>query len=304
MSRNVKNMAHSVHARLKNEARATERPFNELLQYYAMERFLYRLGQSPHTDQFVLKGALLLRARGDALATRPTRDIDLLRHGHSTTEHLADVMRSCCTVEVEDDGMRFDPDTVASSEIRPEAVYEGSRIKFEGYLGSARVHLQVDVGTGDAVVPGPVWIDYPGLLDFHVPRLRAYTLESAVAEKYQAMVDLGLLNSRMKDYFDVWWLAEQRDFGGLPLAKALRATFARRDTSLPAGPPDGLTDAFADEATRNQWNTFLKRARLEDTAPSLPQVIAAIRTFLMPPTKALQEEGAFESHWPAGGPWS
>ena len=303
MSRNVTNMAASVHARLKNEARAAGRPFNEMLHYYAMERFLYRLAQSAHAERFILKGALLLRSF-DAAATRPTRDIDLLGHGDSSADHLVSVVRDCCRVAVEDDGMRFDPDSVSGRDIRPEAPYDGCRIKFKGYLGTARVPMQVDVGFGDVVVPGPIWIEYPELLDLGSPHVKAYSLETAVAEKFQAMVDLGEMNSRMKDYYDLWWLSEHKAFDGARLAEAVRATFSRRKTALPATDPVGLTGEFASEDSQAQWKAFTRRTRLQDTAPALPQVIEAARAFLMPPTQAITKDRSFDKHWPAGGPWT
>jgi hypothetical protein len=229
--RNLTNVAASVHDRLLNRARETERSFNELLQYWAIERFLFRLAQTPHAkEDFVLKGALLLQARGAATG-RPTRDIDLLRRGGpAEAEHLVEVVRACCRVDVADDGMRFDPESIEAEQISRDAEYEGVRIRFRGYLGNARAPMQLDVGVGDALVPGPVAVEYPELLDYGKPRLRGYTLESLIAEKFQVLVSWAEANTRMKDFYDLASLAGRFPFDGARIAGALSATFERRGT--------------------------------------------------------------------------
>jgi len=197
-----KNMAASVHARLTDIARRTDRPFQELLQYYAMERFLYRLSKSPHAARFVLKGALMLRV-WDAPMARPTKDIDLLGRLENSLENGSTVVRELCALEVEPDGLVFRPATVKSERIREDADYEGVRTRFDGLLARARMAMQLDVGIGDVMVPGPVEIAYPTLLDMPAPRLKGYPRETAIAEKFEAMVKLGTLNSRMKDFYDI-----------------------------------------------------------------------------------------------------
>jgi len=209
------------------------RPFQELLQYYAMERFLYRLSKSPHSARFVLKGALMLRV-WDAPMARPTKDIDLLGRLENSLENLSTVVREVCAVDVEPDGLVFRPPTVKSERIREDADYQGVRIRFEGSLGTARIAMQLDVGIGDVMVPGPVDIVYPTLLDFPAPRLKGYPRETAIAEKFEAMIKLGTLNSRMKDFYDIWLLSRQFDFDGPTLAQAVTATFANRGTALKA----------------------------------------------------------------------
>ena len=301
--RELKNVAASVHARLLNEARTSGRPFNELLQYYAMERFLYRLSRSPYVERFVLKGALLLRTH-NADQARPTRDIDLLGHGSSRVARLVEIVRDCLHLDVPDDGMYFDPESVQGKEISQKAKYQGVRIQFKGRLGNAQTPMQLDVGFGDAVVPGPIWIAYPELLDFGAPRLLGYTLESAIAEKFQAIVYLDMTNTRMKDFYDIWLLAQRFSFEGERLSNAIRTTFRRRTTPLPAGPPPALTTAFSEDATRQQrWRAFLRKARLQTEDVTLEAAIEQIRAFLMPPTTTLAEERSFRMIWLPGGPW-
>jgi hypothetical protein len=221
-----KNLAASVHARLAQIARRTGRPFQELLQYYAMERFLYRLSKSPHAARFVLKGALMLRV-WDAPMARPTKDIDLLGRLENSLENGSTVVREVCALEVEPDGLVFRPATVKSERIREDADYEGVRIRFDGFLARARIAMQLHVGIGDVMVPGPVEIAYPTLLDFPAPRLKGYPRETAIAEKFEAMVKLGTLNSRMKDFYDIWLLSRQFDFDGPPPPIASRTVTAR-----------------------------------------------------------------------------
>jgi len=174
MTRNLSNVPASVHDRLLNQARDTGRPFNELLQYYGIERFLYRLAQTEHAQHFILKGALLLRTMGSA-ETRPTRDIDLLGQGPPAEERLLSVVREAMQANVPEDGMTYDPDTLESTGIAETAEYNGVRLTFRGFLGTARVPMQIDIGFGDPVVPGPTRITYPQLLDYGSPRLLGYT---------------------------------------------------------------------------------------------------------------------------------
>ena len=297
------NLAASVHQRLLNHARATGRPFNEILQYFAMERFLYRLSKSPRGGQFILKGALLL-ALWRVSVTRATKDIDLLGHVPNDVDGVVALMRAACSQAVEPDGVEFDPASVVGERIAEEAEYEGVRVGFRGRLGNARLTMQVDVGFGDAVVPGPVEADYPTILDLPPPHMRAYTRESVVAEKFHTMVVRGLLNSRLRDYFDVWALSRQFDFEGPLLTRAVKETFARRQAEVPAASPS-LTDEFAaDPAKMAQWRGFLRRSRLEAAPQDLRDVVREVAVFLGPLAQALHAGRALESRWRAPGPWS
>lgn len=297
-----KNLAASVHARLTEIARRTGRPFQELLQYYAMERFLYRLSKSPHAARFVLKGALMLRV-WDAPMARPTKDIDLLGRLENSLENLSTLVREVCALEVEPDGLVFRPATVKSEPIREEADYEGVRIRFDGLLARARIAMQLDVGIGDVIVPGPVEIAYPTLLDFPAPRLKGYPRETAIAEKFEAMVKLGTLNSRMKDFYDIWLLSRQFDFEGPTLAQAVTATFANRGTALKAEPVALTTEFSESEAANTQWRAFVRKGRLANAPTSLAETVSGIARFLLPVARAYVAGGAFKGNWAAGGPW-
>jgi len=243
----VKNLQASVHARLQKRARASKRPFQELLQYYAMERFLYRLSKSPHCSHFVLKGALMLHVWEAPLA-RATKDVDFLGHLDNSLENLERVVRDVCAADVEPDGMVFDPVTVKTERIKEDADYEGVRVRFVGLLGKARVTMQLDVGFGDVVTPGAESISYPALLDFPAPKLSGYPRETVLAEKFQAMVYLRTMNSRMKDFYDVWLLASQFSFDGKLLAKAVAATFANRGTGIDVA-PIAFTSNFTEQSS-------------------------------------------------------
>ena len=254
-----RNMAASVRARLTDLARKQGEDLQLVLTLYAIERLLYRLSHTGHAAEFVLKGAMLFRLWADR-PHRPTRDLDLLGRGDPSVDRLAAVFWAVCGAVVVDDGLRFDPATVTAGTIKEGQEYEGVRVGCLATLGQARIDLQVDVGFGDAVTPGPVTVQYPGLLDLPVPELAAYPRETVVAEKFQAMVMLGIANSRMKDFFDLWVLARSFAFAGPVLADAIRATFARRKTPVPAAPPLALTSEFGtDKAKVTQWKAFLKK---------------------------------------------
>jgi hypothetical protein len=230
MAGNIKNTAASVHQRLLTMAKESFRPFNELLQHFAIERFIYRLSKSPHADGFILKGALMFSVWSGP-GTRPTMDIDLLGRIDNSLEMVAAAMKDACAVDVEADGMSFNGETVTAARITEGAEYEGVRVRVQGGLGNARVSLQIDIGFGDVIVPGPSKVVFPVLLDFPAPELNGYTMESTIAEKFQAMVKLGVLNSRMKDFYDIWMLARTFDFKGEMLSKAVEKTFEKLNQS-------------------------------------------------------------------------
>lgn len=303
MKKGVTNIAVSVHTRLLNRAKAESRPFNELLQYYAMERFLYRLSRSAHADGFVLKGALMLQLWGGPLR-RATKDIDLLGRSTVTVAELIEVVRACIALDVDDDGLRFDPRTVTGDEIRLAASYAGVRVRCGAYLGKARVALQVDVGFGDVVTPGVQEIEYPTLLDFDAPRLNGYTPETTIAEKLQAMVVLDMANTRMKDFLDIWSLAQCREFSGELLSRAIKATFGRRQTALPESTPIALTAGFhSSPAKQTQWRAYLRKGKVQGAAPPLNEAAMQIHAFVMPVVGALVRGAKYTCRWLPGGPW-
>jgi predicted nucleotidyltransferase component of viral defense system len=282
-------LAQSVQARLLRHAKEIGADPNLVLTRYGVERFLYRLSRSRHAEQFVLKGALLLLVwLGETL--RPTRDADLLGFGELSDEALAGIFKEVCGVEVDPDGVTFDPDSVTVAAIREEDAYGGRRVMLQGRLGAARLTVQVDIGIGDAVTPAPQWLEYPSLLDLPPPRLRAYPRETVVAEKVHAMVLFGTRNSRMKDYFDVHALLREEKLVANVLVRALSATFERRRTALPEGPPAGLSDAFTDDAAKqSQWRAFLNKNRLK--GPELDAVVAEIREALTEPLARARRGG-------------
>jgi len=299
----LKDVAASVRQRLLNRSHERGEDFQLTLIYYALERLMYRLSRSPHRERFVLKGAMLFSVWSDS-PHRATRDLDLLGRGDHDVAALVTTFQKICRTSVEDDGVVFLGDSMTGEEIREGDEYQGVRLSFEARLGVARIPIQVDIGFGDAVLPKPELLDYPTLLDFPAPRLLAYSQETVIAEKFQSMVELGIANSRMKDFFDLWFLARQFDFNGDSLSKAIRGTFERRKTPLPTRPPLCLTVDFSGERNKQaQWNGFLKRAGLDVQGLTLAQVLSQLETFLMPPTLAAAKGEAFESHWPAGGPW-
>jgi hypothetical protein len=297
------NVAQSVHQRLLTRAKSEGRPFNELLQHYAIERFLYRLGRSEHAEKLLLKGALLLRVWRIPMA-RPTMDIDVLGRTAGTQDALTAILRDCMATKVDNDGMNYDPDSLTTETITLDADYRGWRIRFRASLGNARVAMQVDVGIGDIVYPSPIWIDYPVLLDQPAPHLLAYTPENAIAEKYQAIVELDLPNSRMKDFHDVWTLARNLEFDGQLLSEAIRRTFERRKTKLPESTPTAFTPEFFEDRTKQTlWRAFLSKGLPTNEEVPLVQVTNVIWAFLMPPTEALVSRKTFNMRWRQGGPW-
>jgi predicted nucleotidyltransferase component of viral defense system len=273
--------AASVRARLLHRAKRDGDEFQRVLVNYANERLLYRLSRSQHRDAFVLKGASLF-ALWQTDLPRPTKDIDLLGTGLPSPARLRQLFVDIVSVDVEPDGLTFDPSGVRAQPIREDAVYDGVRVTFVAKLGTAMISMQVDVGFGDAVEPMPEVLSYPTLLDMPAPSLRTYRREVVVAEKFHAMVILGLTNSRMKDYFDIAFLAQHFAFEAQMLSRALRATFSRRKTALPDELPIGLTDRFADDAQkRAQWSAFVRRVRGTKDA-SLTQAVSQVRAFVWP----------------------
>lgn len=301
MTREAMNIAASVHQRLLNKARKDNRPFNELLQYFAMERFLYRLSMSQYNHRFVLKGALMLRAH-EMSHVRPTKDIDLLGETNNSVTALEEIFRTCCTVDVPADGILFDATTVRGREIVEEAEYHGVRITLDGRLGTAKIHLQIDLGFGDVIEPSAVWIVYPELLDFGNPTLLAYTLESAIAEKFQTIVKLDLANSRMKDFYDIWFLACNQTFDSRKLINAIAATFERRATPIPREIPNAFTEQFAANVEKKkQWSMFGKKIFIDEIP--LQVIVQRIKDFLMPLIEALQNNVDFKKQW-LNGEWN
>jgi predicted nucleotidyltransferase component of viral defense system len=297
----VKNLPASIRQRLLNKAHNTNRPSNEIFQYYTIERFLYRMSRSRYSDKFILKGALMFLAWG-ASVYRPTRDIDLLGF---TTNELAAVRRiiqEICLQEVVPDGLTFDIHTVQCQRIKEDADYEGVRVKLTGYFGKARIPLQIDIGFADVVSPAPIMLEYPTILQMPAPHLQGYPPESVIAEKFQALVFLGSVNSRMKDFYDLWILAEQFEFDGRKLQEAIIKTFQRRTTALPRDIPVGLRESFATE-NQAQWQAFIQRTHPETAPESFFDVSRVLNSILAPLLRTSAIGEIFEGIWKPGGPW-
>ena len=297
----IKNVAASVRDRLKVIADKTGENYNTLLVRYAIERLLFRLSKSKHKKRFVLKGAMLF-ALWKETPHRVTRDLDLLGFGESSTDELQKVFGEICAQAVPDDGVIFDPDTVKAEPIRAQELYVGVRVDVQGKIGNARTPIQIDVGFGDATAVDPVDVEFPTLLDMPAPKVRAYRMETSLAEKYSATVSLGMTNTRMKDYFDFWFLGKHFEFDGQELADSLHATLKRRGKDIPKETPIGFTETFAKDASRQTvWKSFWKKSVRSDPTLTLEEVVSFAASFLVPPATA--KGGKFARRWKAGGPW-
>ncbi len=303
MTRPPRDIAAAVRARLLRRARERGDDFQLVLTRYLNERLLYRLSQSPHAASFVLKGATVFTVwTGEPY--RATRDVDLLGFGDPSEERLRAVFHDVLSADVSDDGVWFRLDSLAVGPIRADQEYGGVRVTVESGVASARVRLQVDIGFGDAITPEAVMEELPTLLESPPPRLRVYPRETVVAEKLDAMVTLGLLNSRMKDFYDLSVLSRTFAFDGALLQRAVRATFERRGTPLPSATPVALTEEFSGDAAKQaQWKAFCRKS---GGAPvgELRVVVAEIERFASPPLLAASGGDEFARQWSAGGPWN
>lgn len=304
MTEPKKNVVASVLARLRNVADQGGHSFNDVLQAYVIERFLARLAQSPEADTLLLKGALMLRVWGVTRA-RPTMDIDVLRRGSADRDTLTGIVRLCASRIDETDGVTFGAGNLTVEMIHEAGGYVGTRIRVPARLDNVRQVVQIDFGVGDAVYPSPVVIEYPVLLGGPPLKLRAYPVEATIAEKFQAMVQLDLGNSRMKDFYDVWILSQALEFDGQELSKSIQATFERRETPIPTTPPAALTERFFDDPMHTrQWDAFVTRIEEPSLKEKLPTVIRAMADFVMPPTIAAAERKPLRLRWTPMGGWS
>ena len=302
MANGITDIAASVHQRLLNKAKKSSRPFNELLQYFAIERFIYRISKSPHADQFILKGALMFSAWCGP-ASRPTMDIDLLGKIDNQLDTITAVMKNACLTDVEPDGMSFNADTVDAGRITEDAEYEGVRVRVHGGLGKARVSIQIDIGFGDVIVPNAVLVSYPAILDFPAPELKGYTMESTIAEKFQAMVKLGVLNSRMKDFYDIWFLSRTFDFKGELLGEAIEKTFEKRSTPVNLDAALFNPSFGIDKDKAVQWRAFIRKTKLTGVPARFEEIVAAVKLFLEPLVTSIAGQKPFSRIWTAPGPW-
>ena len=297
----ARNLPASVRDRLLARAHELGEDFNATLTRYAIERLLFRLGQSRHAADFVVKGAVLF-ALWPGVPRRPTQSLDLLGLGPASLPHLEDIFRELCSVHVAD-GLAFDPASVRASLVREDTRHHGIRLTMMARLDGARCRLRVNVSFGDRVTPAANDATLPAALpELGSARVRAYPAETVVAEKLDAIAWFGLTNSRVQDYLDLWAMARHLAFEGRSLTQAIAATFQRRGTAWPGETPAGLGDRFARDALkREQWQAFIARHGL--AAPRLDDVVAAVRAFVLAPALAAHAGAPCPGHWPPGGPW-
>lgn len=299
-----RDMAASVRARLMNVAKANNEAFDLVLVRFALERLLYRLSQSNDRDRFVVKGALMFQVWSN-LTHRPTRDLDLLGSGEPSIDDFITCFQDLCEQDVPDDGLVFLADSVSATRMMEDEEYEGIRMKFKARLGSARIPIQVDIGFGDTITPVPESIFFPTILDFPAAELGAYPRETVIAEKFQAMVMLGIGNSRMKDFFDLYTLCNQFEFDGDIVRQALQATFERRKTDIPTTPPLALTPEFSEDTQKSmQWKAFVRKGNLDGQSMTLAGVAERLTDFLMPPARAASEGLLFAQQWSPSNGWT
>lgn len=297
----MKNIAAAVRQRLLNKSRSDIRPFQELVQYYAMERFLYRLSQSHHANRFILKGALMLRI-WQTPDIRPTMDIDLLDRTNNDMSLLISNITDILSVDVEPDGLSFFPDDITAERITEDAEYEGIRIWFPAKLDTMTLNMQIDIGFGDVIYPGPEKSEIPTILEFPAPFLLCYSRESSIAEKFEAMLKLRELNSQMKDFYDIWLLSRQFGFDGKTLSEAIKLTLEQRGTEL----PDEIV-AFSQEFIEEkqiQWNAFRKKLEQIHVPDEFEDIVIKVKEFIDPISSALISRRPPPLKWSAPGPWA
>ena len=291
----------SILNRLANRCKATGDDPHGTQTRFILEQFLYRLSRTPHRNSLVLKGAMLFVIWQDH-PYRATRDLDLLGRTVLSPQRLTAVVAAICSVPTAPDGVVFHAESIVVSPIRHDRGFEGQHVDLQATLGAARYKVRIDIGFGDAVVPPPKLTEFPVLLDFPAPWILAYTPETSIAEKLEAMLDRGMQNSRMKDLYDVYTLSRVFEFSGSTLLEALTSTRRQRADSFPEHLPAALREEFArDPAKVTQWGAFVVKARV---APlELGEMVAALRRFLAEPYLAAARGEPFTKHWPAGGPW-
>lgn len=301
--REIKNIAASVAQRLKNRAVKEGILYNDLLLHYGIERFLYRLSQSTYKSRFILKGGLVLYAFDPAFS-RETRDIDLLAYAVNTVDNLKAIIEEICATDVEADGIKFDADSLQGRIIKERDKYSGVRVKFIGNLGNTRIPMQVDIGFGDVITPSPVETNYPTILEnVNSPHLRVYPPETILAEKIHALVKLDLLNSRLRDFYDIWYLTETRKYDGRAVSQAVKATFQHRETEVPAHLSDEWFATYTSNDKKQQWSTLKARLSDQSPLPALSDTLHRIQAFTAPLFEAISSHRELEKKWEPRSGW-
>ncbi len=278
----VKNLSASVSQRLLNKSKKLGVAYQYLLLRYANERFLFRLSRSPYFDHLILKGGLLFFT-WQSQFPRPTRDMDFLKLGIANQVEIENMIKAICRIKVEDDGLIFNQDSLHITSVREQNRYAGFQINLMATLGKIQIPIRIDIGIGDVVTPSPIKKSFPALLEMDEPQILVYPLETSIAEKLQNIVVMGMANSRMKDYFDLYYMLRFFTLNHKHLKEAIAQTFARRETFIPKNLPVGLGESFANNPQKSeQWRAFLQKNDLQSFGKSLNEVISEIRAELWP----------------------
>ena len=301
-----KNMGASVRQKLLDHSRKSGSNYNQLLTRYAIERLLYRVSLSVYRDRFILKGAALYtvwKSESDAVNYRTTRDLDFWSSGAPDIDIVLDALREIVATPVEDDGIAFDESTVKGEVRRADEEYQGCKVEVTAALDGVAIRVLIDFGFGDVITPRARVVSYPTILSTSpAPQLAIYPRETVIAEKFEAMVSLGLSNSRLKDFYDLWTLCQSFDFDGQLLSEAIRRTFERRQTALPDAIPMALTEQWSLDASKMaQWKSFGKRIQANDLPP-LNEISEQLQSFLLPVARGAKE-GKFEKQWTPKNGW-
>lgn len=304
MSSEVKDIVASIYSRLTNIARQRGIDFQTILQYYGMERFLYRLSQSEHCKKFILKGGLVLNAF-DLPFRRVTRDIDFRGFTQNSLPNIEKIFHDVCLLDFPKDGLHFDPESLTLELTQVDSEYDGIRVNLVGFLGRSRIYIQIDIGFSDDITPAPIAIDYPCYLpDLPSPTLFGYPPETVIAEKAHSIIRFGESTSRLKDFYDIWLLSEHFDFDGWVLQNAIQSTFMKRQTDYPTSLPNALTMEFADRNQKGWERTVISKNKLMGRPENdFALVVGRITNFLIPPMQALVSGQSFTSLWKAGVDW-
>jgi predicted nucleotidyltransferase component of viral defense system len=304
-SKKPNSIAASIRSRLLNESKKRGETFDQLLTLYVGERLLYRLSQSPYQKQYILKGATLFKV-WNGEPHRATNDLDFLSFGNNEVEHIKKVFQEICLIECEEDGIIFVPESIEAEVIKEDQQYKGVRVTIKGKLATIPrpCKLQVDIGFGDAVTPKAKEEVIDTILDVPKPKLIIYPRETVIAEKFQAMVDLGIKNSRLKDFYDIWFLCKDFEFQGDLLCQAIGNTFERRKTKIPIKEPLALTQEFTNDPNKQkQWTAFLNKIKKGNPQLTFDEVVTVIKIFIMPPCIAYVKNENFDKVWNVGGFW-
>lgn len=297
------NIAASIRDRLLNLSKKRGEEYNYLLTLYVGERLLYRLSQSPYQQQYILKGATLFKV-WNGEPHRATKDLDFLSFGSNEVKHIEKIFQEICLIECEQDGIIFLPESIKAQVIKEDQQYEGVRVVIIGKLGTNSSKLQVDIGFGDAVTPDAEEELIDTILDTPKPRLKIYPRETVISEKFQAMVALGIINSRLKDFYDIWFICKNFEVQGNLLHQAIENTFRRRQTEVPITEPLALTQEFTNDPDKQkQWSAFLKKSNIGEPQLTLDDVVIVIKNFLMPPCIASAKNESFGKAWNVAGYW-